>query len=372
MKRLNVFIFPTDDRSGQATLIHHYQKLGHNVFIPMYGTFGLNWKRIATWPGLLCKSLSDPSLLNIHRHLFVRDNSTMFGEDFFVRLVKHDKMYEEDVSCELVCENTIPHIDVFHTLRGGEAYLDLYFKIASTHMPAAKWVSSTFNQHSSTPGNYKPKNAAKFIPAPYENHHEDVNNVCLVASNFEGSLLHAENYERNGFASFNHNFQQRQPIDYALFSEMNSMLVGKIEVKNFGGNIRTQGADIRFSGANGITGNDATLTPPEAYSLTRSLNAIVHFKADDWGGGVFYYALNCHTPIITTQRYIDASNSKNFLINGKNCIIVNTPREAADAVLSLDKTELTKKLISGMEEVQKTVQGQDYWSRWERFLESIL
>jgi hypothetical protein len=177
------------------------------------------------------------------------------------------------------------------------------------------------------------------------------------------------------FASFNHNFAERQPQDFRLFSDMNDLLkaYGETEVKNFGGNIRTQGADLRYTGTNGITGRFETLSPMHAYVLTSQLNAAVHFKSDDWGGGVFYYCLNAKTPIITTQRYINASNSSKYLIHDMNCIVVNTPKEAADAVMLLrHDTKTADRLSQGMAEMKNKLQGPDYWSRWESFLEGIL
>lgn len=377
---MNVLIFPTDDRSGQASLIFHYNKLGHRVFLPKHGSFGLNWNRIATWPALLCKSTQDPTKRNLEIHGFVRpDPATMFGEDFF--LTKGvPAPYEDDVTCELIDESFQGHIDVFHTLRGAENHLATYFAIAAKKFPDAKWVSSTFNQHTSTPGGFQPKNAAKLIPAPYEDHHLDVNNVCLVSHDFEARLLGVDlsaSYESMGhdFASFNHNFADRQPSDFRLFTRMNEALAadGETIVHNFGGNIRTQGADIRFTGEQGITGRFETLTPPQAYILTKQIIASVHFKADDWGGGVFYYSMNCETPIITTQRYIDRSNSSKYLINEHNCVVIETPEQAAKAVKDLRHDIMyAMKLSRGMLEMKEKLQGPDYWKRWETFLEGIL
>lgn len=379
MKKLNVFIFPTDDRSGQASIIYHYARLGHRVYVPMHGTFGLNWKRIATWPSLLCKSSEYSAKRNIELYGFERKEETLFGEDFFLQSFSRDlELYEDEITCQIVDETFSEKIDVFHTLRGGEAYLQHYFDVAKLKFPFAKWVSSTFNQHTSQPGGFKPKNCAKMIPAPYEEHHSDVNNVCVMATDFERRLLCVD-YDDNQcpqtkFASFNHNFANRQPQDFVLFCQMNALLASKrhFEVPNFGGNIRTQGADVRFAGTNGITGNFDTLTPRQAYLLTSKLSASIHFKADDWGGGVFYYCLNSGTPIITTQRYIDASNARKYLVNEKNCIVVNTPDEACSAVMLLENEKTQKNLSSGMEEMKNNVFCEDYWMRWERFLESLV
>lgn len=378
---MNIFLFPTDDRSGQLNFIYHYSKLGHKVFVPRHGTFALNWKRIATWPALLCKSSSDPTKRNIEIEGFNRTDETCFGEDTFLVNFELPELYADDVSCQLVDETFDEQIDVFHTLRGGEAYLSHYFAIAEMKFPNAKWVSSTFNQYTTAPGGHETKNAAKLIPAPYENEKGNVNNVCLLATDFEARVLGvdlelAKQYERVGFASFNHNFAERQPSDFRLFCSMNALLRDKHKlpcVHNFGGNIRTQGADVRFSGDRGITGHFITITPNVAYGLTATLRSVVHFKADDWGGGVFYYSLNCGTPVVTTARYIAASSSERFLVHGKNCLVVNSPEEAADALARLQSDyTLVSRLSQGMLEMKETVFDSNYWSNWERFLEGLL
>lgn len=374
---MNVLIFPTDDRSGQASLIYHYSSLGHRVFIPKFGTLGLNWSRIATWPALLYKASSDLTKRNLDIHGFDRTD-VLFGEDYFLKdMFAVKTLYSQQVSCEIIdLETENPGIDVFHTLRGAEAYLKLYFEIAKQHFPNAKWVSSTFNQMTSTPGNYQPKNAAKFIPAPYEEHHQNINNVCIMALDFESELLGADikSTTRKGFASFNHNFSNRQPVDYKLFQEMNALLKRDNfdEVPNFGGNIRTQGADIRYTEQNGITGQFKTINPASAYELTARLTAAVHFKETDWGGGVFYYCLNTGTPIITTERYVNASNSKKYLIDQLNAVYVNTPEAAAAAVQKLTTDfSYASSLQVGMQAMKLELFDNNYWENWKTFLASL-
>lgn len=376
MKKLNVFIFPTDDRSGQASLIYHYASRGHDVFLPKFGTLNLNWNRIATWPALLYKCSENPSVRNLDLHGFVR-NDIVFGEDCFLLSYDCGTLYPENVSCSLIdLETSKIQIDAFHTLRGGEAHLQKYFEIANKYFPNAKWISSTFNQMTSTPGSFAVKNAAKLIPAPYESHHNSVNNVCLFSGDFEAKLLNAkiQNNPRNSFASFNHNFANRQPDDFRLFQQMNQILMssGINPVPNYGGNIRTQGADLRFSGENGLTGNFETISPRNAYELTSKLKAVVHFKEIDWGGGVFYYSLNCETPIITTHRYVVSSNSQQYIIDGVNSICVNSPEEAAEAVIRLNSDDsVVKKLSDGMKSLKERIFTPMYWEKWDAFIENV-
>jgi len=375
---MNIFIFPTDDRSGLTSMIYHYSKLGHKVFVPQPGTLGLKWEKIATWPMLLCKSSIDKSKRNLDFYPF-QENNSFFGEDFFLKTFKSSCLYDEDVSCEIIDLNEKnPKIDIFHTLRGGEESLLHYFKIANEYFPNAKWVSSTMNAWNHDPGNHRPKNVAKFIPANYESKHTNVNNVNVFCVNFETKLLDIDSefnvVDSLQFASFNHNFEVRQPDDYKFFVKMNLILKEKNieEVKNFGGNIRSAGADIRFSEKNGVTGKFSTISPRQSYKITKNLKAAVHFKQTDWGGGVFYYCLNSGIPIITTKKYVLSSNSTNYLIDKINSIIVETPHEAAEAIEKIFKNpDYENNLKSGMEEMNLKIFNRYYWEAWEKFLKGI-
>jgi len=376
---MNIFIFPTDDRSGLTSMIYHYSKLGHKVFVPKHGTLGLKWEKIATWPMLLCKSSIDKNKRNLDLYPF-QENNAFFGEDFFLKTFKSSCLYDEDISCEIIDLNEKnPGIDVFHTLRGGEESLLHYFKVANEYFPYAKWVSSTMNAWNSDPGSHRPKNVAKFIPANYENKHIDVNNVNVFCVPFEKKLLDIydesnETFDNPEFASFNHNFAVRQPEDYQLFIKMNSILSKRNinEVANFGGNVRSSGADLRYSESNGITGKFKTISPRQSYKITSNLKAAVHFKQTDWGGGVFYYCLNSYVPIITTSKYVKYSNSSKFLINNYNSVIIDDAVFAADAVqkISCDDSYVSK-LKNGMLSLQKEIFNEDYWKKWEKFIKRV-
>lgn len=383
MKPLNVFIWPTDDRSGQASVIYHYAKMGHNVFLPKHGTLGLNWKITATWPMLMCKATECPTKRNLAIHGFEREESNLFGEDYFLTEVSFNdtNIYFDDITCKIIdVEKECPHIDVYHTLRGGENFLKHYAVQAAKYFPNAKWVSSTFNTWTITPDNREPSNAAKLIPANYEGAHSNKNNVNIMCHEFEAQLLGADAVwtSRSGFASFNHNFHVRQPEDFALFMKMNQLYidmsgVSNLDVPNFGGNVRAQGADIRYAGDKGVTGQYGTLSPKEAISMMAGLWAIVHFKQTDWGGPVFYHALNTGTPLITTQRYVNASNSSKYLINDVNCCIINSAKEAAQALYKIRTNDLFREnLTRGMVAMRESIFDQNYWARWESFLENLV
>lgn len=376
---MNILIFPTGDRSGLASIIYHYQKLGHSVFIPKPKTLGLQWNKNATWPSRLFKSSFDKSKRNLY-YFPVDEKEVLFGEDSFLIDFESSSLYKEEVSCSIIdLKNEFQDIHVFHTLRGADEDLPLYFKIAKEYFPKAKWVSSTVSAWKVDPGNYRPSNVAKFIPANYENSYSNVNNINIFCLPFEKELLDID-CETNkiptgiSFASFNHNFHIRQATDFALFSKMNSILQIRNlpEVPNFGGNVRGSGADVRYSGDNGCLGKFQTLSPRQCYKFTSNLKSAVHFKQTDWGGGVFYYCLNSGVPILTTKRYVHESNSSRYLVNDYNAIIVENEIEAANAIEKLNfDDEYVKKLKLGMLDLQSKIFQDSYWENWDNFLQNL-
>lgn len=374
----NVFIFPTTDRSGQASLIDHYNRSGWNVYVPQYGTLGLRWDAAATWPALLSKSSS--GMMNLEIHGFERDESLFFGEDFFLNDFTKNAS-NMTPTCEIIdLEKSVVEFDVYHTLRGGESHQDFYRQVVSKYMKKAKWISSSVNPWDGAVGN--PENLALFVPAAYSKSYDQKNCCKIVATDIEFSLLNVQKIQKRDpvVASFNHNFAVRQPQDYDLFVKMNEVLTSKgfTPVINYGGNVRGLGADVRYSKA-GPTGKFETLSPREALKKTSSLSAVLHLKQNDWGGGVFYYAMNCHTPIITTRRYVTASGSENQIIDGYNAVLADTPESLADAVIRITTDEeYMNKLSMGMKEISQRVdtgcgwKTEEYWKSWNLMLEKTL
>lgn len=379
-----VLIFPSDDRLGLASMIDHYNKANFDVYVPKYRSFGLNWEKLARWPTLLCKDKN--SILNLINNPILSTDPVIFGEDWFLTNNDVISYYaQKDTTnlpiCNLIDENEISDvkIDVYHTLRGSEKYFDDYKKISKKFFPSAKWFSSTINAFTNLDTFFqeyqKPYALAKIIPASYENfNYKNCMNVFCTDVEFR-LHHHTQNnvFERIPIAaSFNHNFHIRQPIDYKLFQDMNSILSsrGSEQVKNYGGNIRGMGADVRYD-KGGPTGNYDTLSPIENIKKYCQLSAIVHFKSTDWGGGVFFHALHSSTPIITTQRYINESNSHKYLIHGKNCIVVNDQHTAAYAVELLCNDEnIRNNLIKGMIEIKNNLISNSYWENWNNFIHS--
>lgn len=367
---MNVFIFPTDDRSGQLSIIYHYRLLGHNVFLPKHGTLGLEWSKIATWPMLLCRNSDGKKNFDIHG--FDRTQDDLFGEDYF--LTQQTVESNVDLICDIVDLTQQKYdIDIYHTLRGGERHLSKYAQIAREHFPSAKWVSSTLNAWDISPGGVMAPNIAKIIPASYENAKTSSNSCTVMCHEIELNLLGVTpRHRRHGFASFNHNFEIRQPKDYRLFVEMNQLLnEHSMSVTNYGGNIRSMGADIRYH-KNGPTGNFPTLSPKDCLAFISTLKAIVHFKQTDWGGGCFFHALNTGTPMITTESYVQQSCSQKYLIDGFNCVLVNTPQDAVTAVLKIENDhEFAESLRHGMLEMKRRIFNEQYWKNWSDFLDRL-
>jgi hypothetical protein len=370
---MNVFIFPSDDRSGLATLIHHYSSRGHNVYVPRHNSGPFSHSKCAFWPALLCKNSKQPTKRNIEVYPFRALNDQYFGEDHFLKTTSDwGPLYEDNVTCDMIDLATWRgHIDIYHTLRGSDFYLHNLQGIPKVYFPDAKWVSSTLSAMCYDQMKLSPSSIAKFCPAPYEDYNSYLS-FNVFPTDWEAKLLNVSqiNVQRTETASFNHNFAVRQPEDYKLFCEMNSLLPDELKAQNYGGNARGCGADIRYSGNNGVTGKCTTLTPKEALQKYYSLRAAILFKQTDWGGGVFYHAMMTNTPIITTRRYVTASNSYSYIKHNVNAIVIDTPEEAARAVIALQDDEYLQRLQLGWEYIKNTIFQHDYWSKWDKFIAS--
>jgi hypothetical protein len=366
---MKILIFPTDDRLGQSSVISHYSKLGHEIYIPKRGTLGLNWNFISTWPSLLCKNSSNQ--LNFYTEI---PSGEGFGEDLFLQIQGLPSSNLAEIpQVNFINEEEFNQIefDAFHTLRGAENYLNYYFSLLK-NKTKIKWISSTLNHSDHNPGNKNPKNIARILPASYERYNPNCNIVNLFCDDVEYDLFGLRNFtipRTKKFASFNHNFAVRQVDEYRFFQKMNEhlSLKGIEEVVNYGGNIRKMGADIRFAN-NGPTGNFPTLSPIDNIKKYNELSGVVHFKQLDWGGGVFFHAMHSSTPIITSKNYVKITNSEKYIIHGFNSIVVETPQQAADAVEALMKDEVFDLLSSGMKQLKFSIFNENYWESWKNFL----
>lgn len=376
MKKLNIFIADKDNRDV-TSLVYHYCKLGHRVFLPRPGTAGFALQ--PSWPRLLMKSSKDTSKRNLDIYGYEKYDEVKFGEDRFISQEIDEiqqKLYEADVSCELVdVEKDDVHIDAWHTTPNSIVEIREWMDYARKHFPHAKWISScmTHWDHSLS---FNPQNLVKFLPANYRDIRPDLNQTKMYRHRIEFEIMNIDYQtakERSGWASFNHNFSVRQPQHFALQQEVNARLAGKIHIPNFGGNIRVVGADIKYSGENGITGKDQTLSPRQAMRMYTQLRGVLHLKQADWAGGVPSMSRMAKCPIIVTQKYIEDTKSEQMLVHGFNCISTNNVEEVVDAVSRInDDDQLWRKLSEGQDKMNEILFDENYWQQWEQFMENLV
>ncbi|MBU2025117.1 MAG: hypothetical protein ABIC19_00910 [Patescibacteria group bacterium] len=388
-KKINVCIIPSGDRSGQANMIHHYSKIGCNVFIPKHDTADINWATTATWPALLTRSISQPNKRNLEIHGFKRKENwmifgkiisgNMFGEDRFIVEENNGPLYEnKKIRCELVdFRKQRIKIDLFHTLRCSRGVLRKALKFSNQYFPRAAWVSSTLMPGCHEAVGRELKNICKTMPLPesYWIEYKNLNCFDCYPSGFEFDLLNVKlnRKKRQGFASFCHNYKKRYPGDFIFLKNINSRLKDKgIYIPNYGGNVWAQGADIKYN-RKGFTGDLPTLSIRQAARLTAKLKAVIQFKQADYGGGVVWYALMARTPIITHRQYVKNTGGKDLIIRDRNAVIVNTEKEAAKAILKLERDRrYLEKLVNGMDKVYASLVNDKYWQNFKIFINRAL
>ncbi len=397
----NICIIPSGDRSGQVNLIHFYSKAGFGVFLPAHGTGGLDWKKTSTWPMLLVRSSRQPEKRNLEIHGFERTDENIFGEDRFVVTEDNGPLYpDSNINCEIIdFEKEKVPIDLFHTLRGSDDYLEKAMEFSKKYFPDAKWISSTISPYSSNPLlNLYSKNICRMMPGRYAPQlYQDANCFDFYPSGFEFDLLNVKKNDasRSGFASFNHNYQLRYPEEFKFFRKVNKKLrKHNVVIPNFGGNTIGQGADIKYSragiakinyaslkerfllffrGAHHFALTWPTLSIREAAQLNTRLKAVIIFKENDYGGGVVWYALMASTPIITRQSYVDATDAQDIIIHDYNSIVVTNEDEAVEAALRLERDgEYLNKLVSGMQATYEKLITPEYWEKFENFVAKAL
>jgi hypothetical protein len=372
---MNVFIADKDNRDI-VSLIFHYTMLGHRVFLPKPGTAG--FLHSPTWPRLLLKSSSDTTKRNIEIHGYEKYDDVKFGEDRFLDVELSElmaKLYTASASCELIdIEKDGIHIDAWHSTPNATGDIDMWMGFAKKHFPHAKWISSciTHWDHSLAHG---PLNVVKFLPANYRNLRPDLNQVGMYRNRIEFEIMnidYAVNNNRKGWASFNHNFAVRQKPYFDMQNRINNLLPEDLGVVNFGGNVRSVGADPKFSGENGVTGKDVTLSPRQAMKKYTDIRGVLHLKQADWAGGVPTMCRFSRTPIIVTQKYIDDTLSNDTLLDSYNCLVRNTEEDIAQAIVDLSSNdELHSRLADGQDKTNYILFSQHYWEGWDLFMRNL-
>jgi len=372
---VNIFIADHDNRDV-VSLAYHYSVLGHRVFLPKPGTRGFG--KTPTWPRLVLKSSSNPSKRNLEIHGFEGYDEVKFGEDRFLSQEIEEIMsslYEKDVTCELIdLDKDKVDIDAWHTTPNAISDIDKWVKFCRNEFPNAKWISSCIT-HWDHALAHNPQNIVKFLPANYREIRQDLNQVGMYRNRIEFDVMNVDyssDRVRSGWASFNHNFAVRQSFHHSMQSDINGILPDGIKVINHGGNIRSMGADTKYSGDSGITGNDLTLSPRQAMKKYTEIRGVLHLKQADWAGGVPAMSRFARTPIVVTQQYVSDTKSDDVFVDGFNCLIRNSREEIADAIVKINSDDdLFARLSRGQDEMNNILFSSEYWDNWDRFMRSL-
>jgi len=372
---MNIFIADHDNRDV-VSLIFHYSMLGHRVFLPKPGTRGFG--RTPTWPRLVLKSSSSPDKRNLEIHGYESSDDVKFGEDRFISQEIEEIMsslYERDVTCELIdLDRENVDIDAWHTTPNAISEVDRWFNFCRSEFPHAKWISSCITHWDHSLKN-NPKNVVKFLPANYRDIRPDINQVGMYRNRIEFDVLNVDykgDKSRSGWASFNHNFAIRQEFFHRMQASINEMLPDGIRVTNYGGNIRSMGADTKYSGESGITGHDPTLSTRQAMKKYTEIRGVLHLKQADWAGGVPAMSRFAKTPIVVTQQYVNDTKSEEVFIDGFNCLIRNSKEDIAESVIRINSDDnLFSRLSRGQDEMNDIIFSSSYWEKWEKFMRNL-
>jgi len=387
---MKVLILDTNRRET-AGLMYHYTKLGHEVFyIKPNSTNLINWKETILWPVLLTWSREDPTKTNFEYHKFNELKEFEYGEDNFLLLEDFvQPISDKSLQVKLVdIEKENNFFDAVHILPHffGESFENIK-KIIELYCKGAKIINSAFD-----PGNMKERigmfpNQCEFLPAVYQDFSKQIgskNSVHFLRHPVELELLGIE-YEKHKndwkdkkiFSSFMHNFEARQGKQTVDMFHSIADFVKKeadIDLINFGGNIRGQGADLRYDLNAGITGNYKTLSPRNAFKQYFSSRGILHLKYDDWAGGVEIGARASGTPMIVFSHYFKYTNLQRTwgpILENETLYSADTPQNIVNAIITLlddNKLETKKETIYNH---QKNIFDKSYWNSWEMFLDNL-
>ena len=385
MKKLNILIIDHGSRSGQIGLPYHYSKLGHNVYMMKPGCADFDWDKIPTWPRMLMKSSPNNNKRNFEIDTLPSFDDFEYGEDRFLVSQNKElrsKLYDEDIHCTLISEEDLLNgkvkIDAVHTTDhcAHPPVLKSRLSWIRKHVPHAKWISSSFDPGALKPLGITPPNVCRFLPAIYRHIYRDVNSCNFYRHRFEFDLLgvdYSSERKRSDFGSFNHNFAVRDPNCYKWFSQVvDAVKEEGINLQNYGANVRAHGADLKYDSESGVTGKLKTLSPRDAAKKYTTLRAVVHFKFDDWAGGVPAYSRFSRTPMIIFNQWIRNTCAQDVWIPGFNCIAIDNLNEAVQAIVELNKNdELVKILSEGVKETDQRLFHQGYWDQFDAMLQNL-
>jgi hypothetical protein len=209
------------------------------------------------------------------------------------------------------------------------------------------------------------KNFAKFFRHPHE-----IMVLGIDPSKFDQN----ERLKEKLFVSFNHNFSVRHPENFKIFEFMREFFNQHgVKVINFGGNIRGQGADLRYSKGFGITGNNETLSPRDSVQTYLKSRAAIHLKGYDWAGGVESDARHTATPLIVTTQYAKDTNLSSTFGLEKNAYFgCNSAFDLCYYITRLLDDNYLENSFKSVEKLNKNIFSDLYWSSWERMLLNLI
>lgn len=367
---MNILIFPDGDRHRICDLIYHHNYIGNKVYFPVFGIDkSIDWKRCAQWPILLTTN-TQTSDLNIDLYKLESENLHL-GEDYFIDLEPIIRHNVKDVACSFIDPLSCDiKIDIVHFLLDGGSSADsarrnYINKICQKHN--AKQVSSAMVPFRN---DNLQQNALIGIPSICETR-EYLHKFSMCPTDYEFKILGVDldvKRQKHGFASFNHNFQDRHPEDFVFQSQVNSLLPQDNKIINYGGNTRQVGADVRQCSVG--HGRYITLSPRTALEKILSLYCVVLFKENDWGSGVIWNTLITKTPVIVRKHYFYKTNLNKYFVANKHCIVIESPQEAMKELTEFndDKFEFFQ---NNLIDLYSTLVNDDYWQRFKLFIENL-
>jgi hypothetical protein len=380
---MRILILDTDNRDI-ISLIYHYNVLGHEPCVPAPGTLGYQFSPL--WPRVLFKDYHNRKKRIIDNINFENDISEVskFGEDRFVtkNWIEENPVYKSDIGLSFVdIENEGDTFDAWHSTPNAKSSLPIFMELSKKYFPKAKWITSSVDHFDHNILNCK--NVIKWLPANYAFTKFCDNENYFFRHPFEFEYLNVKisneniiEYDNKRFSSFNHNFSVRHPVQYDTFVKVNEKLknIGRTEliVKNYGGNIRKHGADIKFSENLGITGKFMTLSPQDAMKTYISSCGVLHLKQYDWSGGVPAGCRISGCPIIIQSSYVEATKSENYFINGYNCVYADSIQEIVNTIIKFSEDdEFRSKISINSKKMNDDIFCNDYWRLWNEFLEKL-
>ena len=374
-------------RRDTTSLIYHYCKLGHKVFAPKpFSGSIFKWEEHCVWPLLLTWASENSDLTNFEYHRFYEMEEFPYGEDNF--LIAEDfikPVADKDVSIQLVdFEKEKIDIDAFHlTVSAGNDW-ERYGEFVKRHCPDAKMIHSAFNHFSQDRIGWS-QNVVEYLPASYEGlaHRTGIKNFTkffrhpheiqvLGIESHKSSI--AERHSHNLFVSFNHNFAVRHPDNFKVFEFMKQFFKQHhVELINFGGNIRGQGADLKYSQDAGITGNNTTLSPRESVKMYLKSRGVIHLKGYDWAGGVESDARHTGTPFIITSQYAaETGLSSTFGYEEKSHFCCNNTFDICYHMTRLLDNDYLLRSVQSVEKLNKNIFTDSYWKSWENLISNLV